>query len=82
MKSRPITQAVKDILARMQAELPPPIQLRDNAEAQEQEQVRVLSGWSREVLEASSPLTSKSDSRRPRNWRLRTGTIQVVFVQQ
>jgi len=54
-----MTQAVKDLLARMQAELPPPIHLRGNAEAQEQflaDYVQVLSGWSREVLEAAWPV--------------------------
>jgi len=54
-----MTQAVKNILARMQAELPPSIHLRGNAEAQEQflaDYVQVLSGWSREVLEAAWPV--------------------------
>ena len=54
-----MTQAAKRLLARMQAKLPPPTHLRGDAEAQKQflaDYEQVLSGWSREILEAAWPV--------------------------
>jgi hypothetical protein len=51
--------AVGDFLARMQAELPAPTHLRANAKARDTflaDYERVLSGWSKEVLDAAWPV--------------------------
>jgi hypothetical protein len=54
-----MSQAVQNLLARMQAELPPPTHLRSDARAREQflaDYERVLSQWSQAVLDAAWPV--------------------------
>src|ERR1700722_20175340 len=54
-----MTQAVKDFLSRMQAELPAPTHLRGNDRARVAflaDYERALSGWSKEVLDAAWPV--------------------------